>query len=196
MKSKEKSILILNGSPFGSKGNCSSLIQFIRKKYPFQYKTLHLANDSSLSEIKKQLTQADGFIFVTGTYWDSWGSPLQKFLEEVTPLEGTDVFLGKPCCVLVLNHSVGGKAVLSRLQGVLSTLGLLIPPMSGWVYSLLTEMTTQQHQKSKHAADFWSLDDLDIVFSNFQKSMNLNVKWQSWSVDRKNFKTNWLKNKK
>ena len=40
------------------------------------------------------LAEADGFVFATGTYWDSWGSPLQKFLEETTAFEGTSVWLG------------------------------------------------------------------------------------------------------
>ena len=105
----------------------------------------------TVAEKKKlyaQLEKSQGFVFVTGTYWDSWGSPLQKFLENVTDLEGSPAFLGKPAIVMVLNHSVGGKGVLSRLQGVLSTLGCLIPPMSGIVYSWVTEQLLKDGNKN------------------------------------------------
>ncbi len=136
------------------------------------------------------MAQADGFIFVTGTYWDSWGSPLQTFLEQVTELEGTSAFLGKPAVVMVLNHSVGGKGVLSRLQGVLSTLGCLIPPMSGIVYSWVNEQILKR--KSQAAKDLWSLEDLEDIFENFQKSLESKVQWKSWSVDRKDYRKIWL----
>ena len=89
----------------------------------------------SINESVQLLRQANGIVFVTGTYWDSWGSPLQKFLEDLTPWECSDVWLGKPAAVVVSMQEVGGKAVLSRLQGVLSSLGCIIPPCSGMVYS-------------------------------------------------------------
>jgi len=193
MKQVSRKILILNGSPQGTKGNCAAVIKLLNKKYQLQSNVLSLTEKPSFEKIKKHLIQADGFIFVTGTYWDSWGSPLQYFLETVTPLEGSSAFLGKPCSVLVLNHSVGGKGVLSRLQGVLSTLGCLIPPMSGWVYSLTTELLFKQKKNQPQADDFWSLQDLDIVIQNLQTSLSLSVDWKSWPVDRKNFKATWLK---
>ena len=145
MKKNVKNILILNGSSSGANGNCNELIKSVLHRAQaldlpirLNFEVIHLAQSGRVSIVKRQIKKADAFIFVTGTYWDSWGSPLQKFLEDVTDLEGTSAFLGKPSFVFVLNHSVGGKGLLSRLQGVLSTLGCLVPPMSGWVYSLVT----------------------------------------------------------
>ena len=185
-----KTVLILNGSPTGSKGNCSILIKQLQKSIS-NSKVIHLSEVKKQESLFKDLEKASGFIFVTGTYWDSWGSPLQKFLEVTTDLEGTPAFVGKPCAVFVLNHSVGGKAVLSRLQGVLSTFGCLIPPMSGMVYSLVTKLALK-NSKSVHKDDLWTLDDIEMILENFNLALDINTKWKAWPVDRKNFRKNWI----
>lgn len=195
-----KKILIFNASPEVQKGNCALLIEKnIQPSLAKSVKTevVHLAKLKNLGTNKKLLKsiqQASGFIFVSGTYWDSWGSPLQKYLEEMTYLEGTSAYLGKPAAVVILNHSVGGKAVLSRLQGVLVTLGCLIPPMSGMVYGLNTELVLKKSSKTKssHQDDFWSLDDLQIIFENLLRSLKIDIAWAQWPVDRQNFKKLWL----
>ncbi|MBC7467437.1 MAG: NAD(P)H-dependent oxidoreductase, partial [Bdellovibrio sp.] len=178
-------ILILNGSVSGKTGNCHRLIQ----KLIFQLKQIQnpkkkeLIQVVHLSEIKwtpsekkklfSQIKKADGFVFATGTYWDSWGSPLQKFLENVTDLEGGPAFLGKPAAVFVLNHSVGGKGVLSRLQGVLSTFGCLIPPMCGMVYAWVSQQVSKGAVTTDAAEDLWSLDDIDTILKNFTLAMTI-----------------------
>ncbi len=196
-------ILILNGSPSGRKGNCEVLIRKLSarldqssdgKKEKVQ--VLHLSEIKwTAAEVKKvfaSMEKAKGFIFVTGTYWDSWGSPLQMFLENATPLEGGSAFLGKPAVVLVLNHSVGGKGVLSRLQGVLSTLGCFIPPMSGMVYSWVSQQALGKGSSEESQSDLWSLEDLTQILENFKKSLQIKVKWNSWPVDRNDYRKIWL----
>lgn len=187
-------ILIINGSPSGAKGNCNKVIKVIQKSLSksLTAKVVHLAEVKKTPSLYKDIAKASGFIFVTGTYWDSWGSPLQKFLEEATDLEGTKSFVGKPAAVFVLNHSVGGKAVLSRLQGVLSTFGCLIPPMSGMVYSLVTSLALKNSLSKKYKDDFWSLDDISMILENFELALNIKTKWKAWPVDRKNFRKNWV----
>lgn len=187
-------VLILNGSPKAKHGNSNNFIKIIQKTLPKSLKTkvIHLAEVKKTSSLFKEIDKAAGFIFVTGTYWDSWGSPLQKFLEEATDLEGTKSFVGKPAAVFVLNHSVGGKAVLSRLQGVLSTFGCLIPPMSGMVYSLVTSLALKTSLSKKYKDDFWSLDDIAMILENFELALNIKTKWKAWPVDRKNFRKNWV----
>lgn len=191
------SILIINGSPQGKKGNCQKLATLIVKK-KLKAEVLVLAeldwsSKSDIQKVFKLLQNAKGFVFMTGTYWDSWGSPLQHFLEEVTPLEGSSSFLGKPAMVVVLNHSVGGKAVLSRLQGVLSTLGCLIPPMSGMVYSWVNDQVLKKNVKSNSFKDLWSLNDIDDILENFDKALQIQVKWKNWPVDKKDYRKIWLK---
>jgi multimeric flavodoxin WrbA len=190
-------VLILNGSPQGRNGNCQKVAALIAKKR-LKTEVLALAeidwSDSAIvQKIFKQLQKAQGFIFITGTYWDSWGSPLQTFLEQVTPLEGSPAFLGKPAMVIVLNHSVGGKSVLSRLQGVLSTLGCLIPPMSGMVYSWVNDQLLSSDNKSESFKDLWSLDDIEDILENFKRALKISVKWKSWPVDKKDYRQIWLK---
>jgi NAD(P)H-dependent FMN reductase len=188
-----KNILVLNGSPHGSKGNCNHLIRDLQ--IPFEKKVrfdvVHLAEKKTLKSVLEKIKKAEALIFVTGTYWDSWGSPLQRLLEEMTELEGTNFLLGKPCAVFVLMHSVGGKAVLSRLQGVLSTLGFLIPPMSGMVYSLASDLALRS-SKSPHKDDFWDRADSIGILENVLLAMEVDVKWKSWPVDRKNFRKRWI----
>ncbi|MEQ1722683.1 MAG: NAD(P)H-dependent oxidoreductase [Pseudobdellovibrio sp.] len=195
-----KKILIFNSSPESEKGNCAQLIKkSILPSLAKSVKTevVHLAklkNYKTNKKLLKSIHQASGFIFVSGTYWDSWGSPLQQYLEEMTHLEGTQAYLGKPAAVIILNHSVGGKSVLSRLQGVLVTLGCLIPPMSGMVYGLNTDLALKNSSfaKSSHQDDFWSLDDLQLILQNLVLSLKIEIAWTMWPVDRKNFKKRWL----
>ncbi len=198
------SVLIINGSLSSKNGNCNVLIRKISsligqnsKFSKADVKVLHLADQKwSPSEKKKlilQINKASGFFFVTGTYWDSWGSPLQVFLENITELEGKSEVLGKPVVVCVLNHSVGGKGVLSRLQGVLSTFGFLIPPMSGFVYSWVNQEAASNSGDGRFKDDLWSIEDLVPIIENFKRSLKLKTKWKSWPVDRKNFRQVWMK---
>ena len=194
MAATKKKILILNGSPRGARGNGQVLIQKIVLQLgtAFQTKVYHLSQKNYSKILKADLLAADGVIFVSGTYWDSWGSPLQEFLEKATELEGSDVILGKPCAAFILMHSVGGKGVLSRLQGVLSTLGFLIPPMSGMVYSSIGHQALGKAQKAVDQ-DIWHLDDIKLILTNLRTSLEIRKEWTSWPVDRKKFKRLWLK---
>lgn len=195
-----KKILIINGSLGSDHGNTSVLINechSLLASNNISTEVLHL-NDffqqnhkDEKTVLKKELQQADGFIFTSGTYWDSWGSPMQKFLETITDFEGTEVLFAKPCSVVITMHSVGGKEVLSRLQGVLNTMGLLIPPMSGLVYALSTHLAFQV--KTDFACDFWSKDDLKIVIHNLISGLNISQTFQTWPVDKKDPTRLWNK---
>lgn len=189
-----KKILVLNGSPSGKKGNSAKFIREVLKSSHIskhaKFEVAHLADSSFSKSLRKSMQAADAFVFVTGTYWDSWGSPLQKLLEDMTELEGDPTFMGKPAAVCVLMHSVGGKGILSRLQGVLSTFGCLIPPMSGMVYSLVSDIALSK--KSTHSADFWQKEDADLILQNLLLATELNVKWAEWPFDKKNPKRLWI----
>lgn len=187
-------ILVLNGSPSGKAGNCA---QFLKKFWPREVpiEIIHLKDQKKESLVFEKILQAPAVVFVTGTYWDSWGSPLQKFFESWTPFEGHPLLMGKPAACLVLMHSVGGKSVLSRLQGVLNTFGFLIPPMGGMVYSLVNQLSSQA--KSSHADDFWQPSDLVRIVRNLQaaSSASAMMSWQAWPVDHSSPKRVWIKGK-
>jgi NAD(P)H-dependent FMN reductase len=182
-------ILCLDGSLGAGSGNSSVLLREMKQL---------LEGKASLREISlvsgpatpEDLSWASGFVFTTGTYWDSWGSPLQRFLEETTGTEATDCWMGKPAAVLVTMHSVGGKGVLSRLQGVLNTLGCLIPPMSGLVYSLAGDLALRAD--SEFAGDFWQREDLQSVAHNLLQALGPSPNWAAWPVDRADPKRRWL----
>jgi NAD(P)H-dependent FMN reductase len=198
-------ILVINGSLGGTSGNTGLAL----KKWAdsltshTELEWLHLADyfakpSPDKAKLRALLQSADGFIFASGTYWDSWGSPLQRFLEEVTELEGSDVWLGKPAAILITMHSVGGKEVLSRLQGVLSTLGLVIPPMSGMVLSLANQLAAET--PNDFADDLWQTPDLEILSHNLLEAIKIHreftPQWKAWNVDRQDPFRKWIKNNK
>lgn len=199
MPSKPDSkIIAINGSLGGASGNSGTALKGWAKALSAHadIEWLHLADQfPDRTQLHSLLKNADGFIFASGTYWDSWGSPLQRFLEQVTELEGSDIWLGKPAAILITMHSVGGKEVLSRLLGVLSTLGLVIPPMSGMVLSLANQLAAET--PSDFADDFWQTPDLEILAHNLLEGMKVRrehpPRWKAWNVDRKDPSRMWLK---
>tara|TARA_R110000868_G_scaffold117600_15_gene312530 strand:- start:35932 stop:36570 length:639 start_codon:yes stop_codon:yes gene_type:complete len=194
---QKKKILIINGSYNGSDGQSALIASKISAELSLQieYKNLVLKEITDIKEWDKLVSWAEGFIFLTGTYWDSWGSPLQSFLEQTTEWETSPRWLGKPAAVIVTMHSVGGKSVLSRLQGVLNTLGLNLPPLSGLVFSLTTHLL--QTSQSDHSDDFWDLAEINHLIHNLKVQIELNHQlkpnWSSWKVDRSDVKRAWLK---
>ena len=134
--------------------------------------------------LRAEIAACDALVFATGTYWDGWGSPLQRFFETMTPLEGRSEWLGKPAAAVVTMHSVGGKGILSRLQGVLCTLGLLIPPMSGVVVGLAARLALGAPGGAEFAEDFWTEGDLAILAHNLCEAARGGRSWKAWGVDR------------
>lgn len=189
-----KNVLIINGSLGGKDGNSNEVISHVKaqlkKTNAIESKEIFLNQNNYQSELENILDWADGFIFTSGTYWDSWGSPMQAFLENCTEFEGGPVLFKKPASVIITMHSVGGKEVLSRLQGVLNTMGLMIPPMSGMVYALSTHLALMN--QTSFAFDFWSMDDIEIVVHNLITAIDQNNNYQSWNVDKKDPKRKWL----
>ena len=187
-------IIFLNGSCQGDRGKTAQLLQRAAKTLApvASISQITLAVPPSKESLHHSLAQADGFIFGTGTYWDSWGSPLQRFLEEMTTTEGSTIWLGKPAAVVITMHSVGGKGVLSRLQGVLNTLGVLLPPMSGMVYSAVNQLAIE-HQSSPLTDDLWCLSDIDIICHNLVEACSGSRQWKTWPVDGENFDAVWAK---
>lgn len=151
-----------------------------------------LAASPDFATHRDALARADALVIATGTYWDSWSSHLQRFLEQATDTEGTALWLGKPVAVLVTAHAVGGKGVLSRLQGVLVTLGAQIPPMSGLVVTLANQLA-REHGSDEDVADLWSPDDLEVVCHNLLESARGGRAFIAWPVDRRDPTRRWLR---
>ncbi len=192
-------ITVINGSLAGGQGSTGALLQLLGNAIGQRasLRQIELREISDPSSLLETLRNSDAFVFATGTYWDSWGSPLQRFLEQITETEGDPaIWLGKPAAVVVTMHSVGGKGVLSRLQGVLSTLGCLIPPMSGMVYSQANHLALQSRKNTTEgqSLDFWRPEDLTVVAHNLLESLGARKSWKSWPVDREDFERPWFFN--
>ena len=137
---KKITLTIINGSIGGKNGNTGSLIKKIKRKINridsnIKIKILHLHKDFFWPKVRHIIKESDALIFCTGTYWDSWGSNMQHLFEKMTEIEGKKHLLGKPAGVIVTMHSVGGKEVASRMQGVLCSMGCVLPPFSAFAYS-------------------------------------------------------------
>ena len=193
-------VLFVNGSLGGEGGNAGIFSAKLKERFfgRAEVRELVLRDEifslgaEGFAKIEKQVAAAQGLVFVTGTYWDSWGSPLQRFLELATGSEASAAWLGKPAAVLVTMHSVGGKGILSRLQGVLNTFGCLIPPMCGVVYSLANQEALRQGLDAEFAADLWGPEDLEPLAHNLLTAIGTSAKWRAWPVDRADPARRWI----
>lgn len=188
-------ILLINASLAGESGNTSMLLararRLIARRARLTAVTLAGNEAPDFAALRPQIAEADGLLIGTGTHWDSWSSVLQKFLEDATPAEGTALWLGKPVAVIVSEHSTGGKGVLSRLQGVLVTLGCTLPPMSGLVLSRAALIATRHDAEA--CRDFWCIEDLRIVCHNLIEAAAGTRHWKTWPVDRETFSDRWVR---
>jgi multimeric flavodoxin WrbA len=202
-KQSNARIAIINGSLGGAKGNTNNLIQYakkvINKQYPgAQVQIVNLFPEFNWVEVSKAIANADGLIFATGTYWDSWGSPMQQLLEKMTQIEGKKQLVGKPAAVLVTMHSVGGKEVADRLQGVLSSMGCLLPPFTALAYSYADHVAHRSDGKpgDELLQDIWDIEDLNYVVHNLFEAIAGTKNWKVWDyLDTKQLDPShiWLK---
>jgi chromate reductase, NAD(P)H dehydrogenase (quinone) len=187
-------ILIVNGSRLGSKGNTNKLLSFAKKLLDKKaVVSIIVLRDTPKETVLKKIKASDGLLIGTGTHWDSWSKYLQAFLEYATGSETTKTWLGKPAAVLISEHSVGGKGVLSRLQGVLVTYGCMIPPLSGMVYSLVGQKTTLVGGKG--ADDVWAYEDVKIICHNLVEAVTASkqAEWCKWEVGKGNYEEVWVR---
>jgi len=185
-------LLLLNAALAGDAGNTAVFMAEARAHLAprADVAVVTLANGDDFAALRPRLEAADGFLFGTGTHWDSWSSILQKFLEDATPAEGTALWLGKPAAVVVSEHSTGGKGVLSRLQGVLVTLGCSLPPMGGLVLSRAALIAARHDPDA--SADFWCREDLAVVCHNLVEAAAGTRRWKTWPVEREGFADRWV----
>ncbi len=165
-------VLLLNGSIRGAVGNTGWLVEEAARRLEDRATTeiIHLADlDDDIDGMVGRLRTASAFLVATGVYWHAWGSPLQRFLEVVTPFENTDAFFAKPVGALITMDSVGGAELCARLLGVFGSLGCLVPPCSSLVLGRVAmEAAANVPRRGDHDPndDVWQLTDLDVVLHN------------------------------
>lgn len=190
-------LFALNAGLGGSDGNSSVLVARAAMHLAphAEVEIAVLASEPGFAAHRERLLRADGILIASGTYWDGFSSLLQQFFEEATETEGTSLWLGKPAACLISAHAVGGKAVLSRLQGVLVTLGVAIPPMSGLVITEAAQLAIERAHDSDDTSDFWSPSDLEVVCHNLLAAAQGNDRdrYRAWDVDRRDPKRRWMR---
>lgn len=178
-------ILILNGSIRGIHGNswaiCNIAKNYLETEHSKEVTILNLSDYMpSIKEVYNIIDDHDGFIIISGTYWNNFGSPLQRFIEVVTPLENSSHFFGKPVACAVTMDSVGGMDVAARVHSVFSGLGCWSPPCSTLVISRIAHEAVIASNEGNE--DVWSLDDIKIVLTNLVVATTIkNKSWVSWS---------------
>jgi hypothetical protein len=186
-------VVLINAALGGASGNTAVYFKALARILAREALVTEavLADGLTFEALKPEIEAANAIVFGTGTHWDSWSSWLQRFLEEATPSEGTRLWLGKPVACVVTEHSVGGKDVLARLQGVLSTYGCLVPPMSGIVLSRVAQIAGRADPQASQ--DFWCPDDLKVVARNLLVAAKITAKadWKTWPVDGVDFDERW-----
>lgn len=179
-------VLVLNGSLRGPDGNTAWLLEEALRRLGDRgtSEVVHLTEVlDDLDGLLDRVRRANAFLVGTGVYWSSWGSPLQRFLEIMTPFENTDVFFGKPVGALVTMDSVGGAELCARLLGVFHSFGCVVPPCTSMVLSRLAlEAATREPVGDDHDPneDVWALDDVGIVVDNLVATVS-GTPWQAWA---------------
>ena len=186
------SVLIINAGLAGSAGNS----QVVAERCAALLSARGVAHDTLVLKgaapgaARAALERAERLVFISGTYWGGFSSLLQQLLEELTPTETSDLWLGKPAAVLVTAHQVGAQSVLFRLQGVLVCFGCLIPPLSGVVISKVGEALRQRAPEL--CDDVWGLEDVETALNNVLVAPFTPAAFRAWPVDREHFAERWL----
>ena len=93
--------------------------------------------------------------------------------------------LGKPAGVLVTMDSVGGIGVAYRLQGVLCSLGFLVPPLSAVVLSrvgaIVRHPETRLPPEFDPPDDVWGEEDLEVLALNLVAARS-GGPWSRWPI--------------
>ncbi|MFN8221272.1 MAG: NAD(P)H-dependent oxidoreductase [Fimbriimonadales bacterium] len=188
-----KHVLIVNGSLGGATGNTSELLALAEEclQKSATVETLDLSRQPHLDRILEAVRRADGFVFGTGTYWDSWGSPLQQFLEVTAHTEGQDLWVGKPGAIIATAHAVGAKGIVSRLMGVLNVYGLMFPPMAGLAVTYANQ-TAYPHANDHLRNELWTPADVDVLCHNLLEALNGTRDWHQWPTNHGRYGDKWL----
>ena len=171
-------ILFLNGSVRGAGGTTARALAIAAAHASargFDVDTLHLADFvGDVDAIVQRVRAARGMIVGSGVYWSSWGSPLQRFLEVMTPHEATDVFVGTSVGAVLTMDSVGGTDVAARLLLALGLMGCVAPPFPAVVLSRIAEASDDD--------DVWQPHDLHTLVDNVALQAAHTPPWTTWPV--------------
>jgi NAD(P)H-dependent FMN reductase len=188
MTPNAKNIGIINGSLRGAAGNSAVLAKqaahVLANELQQQAIMLTLTDPQpTIREMYELLAGCDGFLVITGVYWNNWSSPLQRFVEVTTAFENSPAFFGKPVACAVTMDSVGGIEVAARLQAVFGGLGCWSPPCSTLVLSRTAQeaMAASAGLADDPNEDVWRMNDLAVVLQNLVTAAAIpRNNWIAW----------------
>jgi len=184
----KSNILIINASIRGQQGNSYAIAlsakNYIEKTQSANAEIYDLTHPkNTIQEVYTLLKNADGYIIISGTYWNNISSTLQRFIEVCTPFENTDAFFGKPVSTIISMDSVGGIEVANKIISAFSGLGCWTPPCSTIILSRLGEEAVKQTQdwENDPNEDVWRLEDIEILIDNLTIAIQMErEKWKVW----------------
>lgn len=184
-----KKILIINGSIRGKEGNSRRLAQqakkILKESYGLNSKILTLSHPKrTIHDVYDLVKEADGFLVLSGTYWNNMSSLLQRFIETMSIYENNKIFFGKPLACAVTMDSVGGVDVGLTIQNSFAWLWCRFSPCSSIVVSRLAQSTLSEKPYNKENDDVWTADDLQVILKNLVAAAQIdkNQRW-SWSYN-------------
>ncbi len=188
MGSKRK-ILIINGSLRGEEGDGYRLamkaLEYAKTHEDIDVSIYSLtAPKSTTKELYELLESADGFVVISGTYWNNISSLLQRFAEVCTAFENSPAFFGKPVAALVTMDSVGGIEVANKIHHIFQGLGCWSPPCSSVVISRIGEKAVQDSIaiNSDENDDVWRIADIEITIQNLITATTFpRNEWKCWN---------------
>lgn len=188
-----KRVLIVNGALGGPYGNTAELLALAEEALSPAHAIEHLdlSRHPHLDRVLEAVARADGFVFGTGTYWDSWSSHLQRFLEETAHTEGSLLWVGKPGAIIATAHAVGAKGIISRLMGVLNVYGLMFPPMAGLGVTYVNQVAypaASDHLRN----ELWTPADVSTVCHNLAEALAGTSQWKQWPTNSGRYGEQWL----
>ncbi|MCU0316193.1 MAG: NAD(P)H-dependent oxidoreductase [Fimbriimonadaceae bacterium] len=188
-----KRVLIINGALGGAAGNTAEVLALAELALSQNHiiEHLDLSRQPRLDRVLETVQRADGFVFGTGTYWDSWSSHLQRFLEETAHTEGFDYWVGKPAILFATAHAVGAKGLLSRLMGVLNVYGLWFPPMAALGITYVNQVA-YPHANQHLQNELWTPADVETLCHNLGQALSGERNWQRWPNNSGRYGEKWL----
>jgi hypothetical protein len=179
-------LVVLDGSLRPSDGNTARALGLACAAWEGEVSVDRIALASfggSVEELASRVRAADGLLVGSGTYWNSWGSPLSRFFEVMTAYEATDVFLGKPASAIVTMDSTGGSEIAARLASTLVCLGCFTPPF-GWM--ALSRVGVGLGALDPAATrDVWGPADVTVLARNLLvASRAARLPYRAWTIER------------
>ena len=187
-------ILGINGSPHRNGVGAGLLGQALDRclKEGFSTQLIHLCDQTEMrfyhgeytaetppgaEQLFQSLSEADGLILSTSTWWFNVSGLMKNFIEHLTVFsfrgEYGYALCGKVAGFIATCEEDGGQAAINAMVSPLVHMGFLVPPQSMLIYNI--NMAEKSH-------DQWMLKDAPLIGLNVCRLVRL-AKGQKWGYE-------------